>query len=163
MIFPEAASSDGIQVHHDHPALQVDLPLVRSLIDAILLGEQREAGSLNVVLTHNQVVRTLNEKWLDHKFDTDVLSFALGDSDRIEGEVYVSLDFAQEHCVRFGATFLQETCRYVAHGILHLIGYRDTTSAELEEMRHLEDTYLKECGILPSIAPDSLRTSGANH
>ena len=155
MIFPEAASSDGIQVHHDHPALQVDLPLVRSLIDAILLGEQREAGSLNVVLTHNQVVRALNEKWLDHMFDTDVLSFALGEGDRIEGEIYVNMDFAQEHCGRFGATFVQESCRYVAHGLLHLCGYKDTTEADRAAMRQLEDSYLKGCGILPLASHDT--------
>lgn len=155
MIFPEAASSDGIQVHHDHPALQVDLPLVRSLIDAILLGEQRAAGSLNVILTHNQVVRTLNEKWLDHNFDTDVLSFAMGNDDRIEGEIYVNLDFAQEHCGRFGATFVQESCRYVAHGLLHLCGYQDATEADRSAMRQLEDSYLKHCGILPVVNRDT--------
>lgn len=155
MIFPEAASSGGIQVHHDHPALQVDLPLVRSLIDAILLGEQREASSLNVILTHNQVVRTLNEKWLDHKFDTDVLSFAMGNDDRIEGEIYVNLDFAQEHCCRFSATFVQESCRYVAHGLLHLCGYEDTTEADRSAMKQLEDSYLKHCGILPVVNRDT--------
>lgn len=149
-IFPDATSPEGTQIYQDHPTLPVDVPLVRTLIDTILRGEQREAASLNVILTHREVIRALNEKWLGHQFDTDVLSFSLSNTDPLEGEVYVSLDYAHEHCVRFGATFLQETCRYVAHGLLHLLGYDDAASADRMTMRRLEDSYLQLSGILPA-------------
>ena len=147
-IFPDSAPPEGIQVHQDHPALQVDLSVVRMLVDTILRGEQREAASLNVILTRGPVVRKLNKKWLNHDHDTDVLSFALSDDDCIEGEIYVSLDYAQEHCGQFGASFLQEACRYVAHGLLHLIGYQDTSETDRTTMRRLEDDYLQQSGIV---------------
>jgi len=148
-IFPDPAPPEGIQIHQDHPTLQVDLALVRMLVDTILRGERREAASLNVILTQGPVVRRLNEEWLSHAFNTDVLSFALNNSDRIDGEVYVSLDYARAHCERFEATFLQEACRYVAHGLLHLIGYADATEPDRAAMRRLEDNYLRAAGILP--------------
>ena len=146
--FPSVAAPDGLYIHEDHPSLSVDASVVRALVETILRGERREIASLNVILTRGEVVHKLNERWLGHDYGTDVLSFTLAESDAIEGEVYVSLDFAQEHCDAFDATFTQEVCRYVAHGMLHLVGYKDASASDRAAMRRLEDKYLRECEIL---------------
>jgi rRNA maturation RNase YbeY len=42
----------------------------------------------------------------------------------------------------------RELLRYLAHGILHLLGFDDATVAERERMRELEDKLLSRLGTL---------------
>ena len=145
--FPELETPEGIQVHLDHPTLRVDLKLVQQLVDHILERHQVRGASIQVILTTAEKVQDLNMKWLGHIYPTDVLSFPLGEGGQLEGEVYVSLDFAQAHCREYNASFINETCRYVTHGILHLLGYTDSSGADRALMRQQEDACLKGSGI----------------
>ena len=109
-------------------------------------GENVRWTEVNVILGDHALVRDLNREWLQHDWNTDVVSFPLHDSDRpsgeIEGEVYVDLDTAREVAPEHDATFEHEALRYVAHGLLHLIGYDDATDRQRARMRELEDRYL---------------------
>ena len=159
MIFPEQGQPEGIHVHQDHSVLTVDTGQIRTLIDCVLQGEKRQAAFLSVLLTQKSTVLALNQKWRKDNYETDVLSFPLGNSSRIEGEIYISMDFAYEHCSQFGATFTQEVCRYVVHGLLHLLGYSDTSPEEASTMRRLEDLYLQASGIIVAYADAPQRTA----
>jgi rRNA maturation RNase YbeY len=99
-----------------------------------------------VVLTDHETVRRLNQDYLGHDYNTDVLSFSLreqdGDDVDVEGEVYVDLDTANERHDEFDTSFEREACRYVAHGVLHLLGYDDATESGQQAMRAREDAAL---------------------
>lgn len=107
---------------------------------------------LSVVLTNHDTVRRLNRSYLDHDYNTDVLSFSLRDGpaptglttddNAVEGEVYVDLDTAAERHEDFDTSFDREAYRYVIHGMLHLVGYDDATESAQETMRKKEDQYL---------------------
>lgn len=117
------------------------MDLIRHVVEA-------EGGTLvhlSVVLAGHDTVRALNESYLGHDYNTDVLSFSLRDDDAgnvVEGEVYVDLDTAAERHDEFNTSFEQEARRYVVHGLLHLLGYDDQTKAERDAMRTREDAYL---------------------
>ena len=140
---------EPLSIEHDHPTLAVDPDTVEALIRHVLEAEGARPVHVSVVLSDHDTVRRLNAAYLDHDYNTDVLSFSLRDEDTAEapaptaeGEVYVDLDTAQERHEEFDTSFEREAYRYVVHGVLHLLGYDDGTEEGQETMRALEDEYL---------------------
>lgn len=130
-----------IVVHH--PSQTVDQRRLEQLVRTVVRGEALELRSVSIVCSDHETVRQLNRDYLNHDYNTDVLSFSLSDAEgAVEGEVYVDLDTADERHEEFGVTFDQEVARYVVHGVLHLTGYDDATDEEKRRMRELEDEYL---------------------
>ncbi|MEM1117252.1 MAG: rRNA maturation RNase YbeY [Bacteroidota bacterium] len=149
---PEAAGSEaGLEIHAAHDTLRLGDEAVRAVVEAVCAGEGVRVLSLNVVLGDHALVHDLNREWLGHDFETDVVSFVLDEAAQargeIDGEVYVDLDTASERAPEFGVPMEHEALRYVAHGVLHLVGHDDATEAERAAMRALEDRYLTEAGV----------------
>lgn len=120
-------------------------PPARTLSDLtvrVMEGENTPFAWIGIVLADHDVVTDLNRRYLDHAWQTDVLSFRLSEETPLEGEVYVDVETANERCMEFGATPSDEILRYVVHGLLHLAGYDDSTAGERSRMRELEDRYL---------------------
>lgn len=60
----------------------------------------------------------------------------------VAGNIMISLDRVRENAQNFGVTFEEELLRVVAHGTLHLCGYKDKTEAEAKVMRQMENESL---------------------
>ena len=136
---------EPLSIEHDHPSLSLDEKTVERLIQHVMEEEGASPVHVSVVLSDHDTVRRLNVAYLDHDYNTDVLSFSMRDddaSDAVEGEVYVDLDTAQERHEEFETSFEREAYRYVVHGVLHLMDYDDATEEGQETMRALEDQYL---------------------
>ena len=114
---------------------------IARIAERVFSGEGLRWSHLSVVLADHETVLSLNREWLDHDWNTDVISFLL-EEDPIEGEVYVDVETAAERHGEFDASLQEEILRYVIHGILHLCGYDDATDGERNAMRVLEDQYL---------------------
>ena len=127
-----------------HPSRTLDTAALEHLARRTVAAEEWTIQYLGIILTNHDDVHALNRDFLGHDWETDVVSFPLGESeDRIvDGEVYVDLDTAAERAGEFGATYEDEARRYAVHGLLHLMGYDDATDAERAAMRALEDRYL---------------------
>ena len=111
----------------------------------ICSSEDYTIQDLSVVFTSHKTVRELNVKYLQHDYDTDVLSFSFNPNDEsrtIDGEIYVNLDMAMERREEFGVTFEEEVYRYAIHGLLHLMDYDDKTPNERRIMKERESHYL---------------------
>lgn len=132
-----------MRVFNAHPRRSVDARSIKSLTRRVLGGEKRKARELNIVFVSDRDIRKLNRRYLSHDANTDVISFRLDEAERIEGEVYVSLDQAARQAKVYGVRVKDEIRRLVIHGILHLVGYRDDTMKKKEQMHSLEDKYLK--------------------
>jgi probable rRNA maturation factor len=85
----------------------------------------RLAGEVNVMLTSNGQMRTLNRQFRGKDRATDVLSFpsppAL--SSQVSGDIAISVDIAARNASRYGHSLMQELKVLVLHGVLHLAGY----------------------------------------
>jgi len=116
-------------------------------VSAVVEGEGCTIDALGIVLTDHQTVLELNERHLGRSYLTDVIAFDLRQSAEaavVDGEIYVDLDTAAERAPEFSTKYSEEVRRYVIHGLLHLIGYRDDSEAGAEEMKALENKYLAE-------------------
>jgi len=142
----------SLSIEQVHPSRQLDDARLRQLIRHVLAAEAATLVHLSVVLAGHDTVRRLNREYLDHDYNTDVLSFSLragpdspdAEDDGVEGEVYVDLDTAAERHEEFDTSFEREAYRYVVHGVLHLVGYDDATESGQATMRRKEDQYLDE-------------------
>ncbi len=120
---------------------------IEGQVRAAVAREGRTIADLSIVLTDHATVTRLNELHLNRTYATDVLAFDLGDAEtsrsrRVEGEIYVDLDTALERAPEFGTSYDAEVMRYVLHGLLHLMGYRDDEPDARQEMQRLENLYL---------------------
>ncbi len=144
---------EPLSIEQDHPSRQINAETLRRLIHHVVAAEGASLVHLSLVLTDHETVRHLNRSYLEHDYDTDVLSFSLRegptpstpseDDDGVEGEVYVDLDTAAERHDEFDTSFEHEAYRYVVHGLLHLIGYDDAQPSGQATMREKETQYLE--------------------
>ena len=60
----------------------------------------------------------------------------------ISADIFVSLPRISDNAKSLSKDFNSELLRVLAHGVLHLCGYKDKTEDEILEMRSKEDYYL---------------------
>ena len=84
----------------------------------------------NIVLVDNDYIKRLNRDYRNIDKVTDVISFALEDSDndydsviRVLGDIYISVDMAYYQANLYNHSNIRELCFLATHGILHLLGY----------------------------------------
>jgi probable rRNA maturation factor len=126
-----------IWIRDEQRAVPVPAAAVRRLARR-LLGRR----SLSLAFVSDAVIRRLNRDFLGHDFATDVLAFPLGDGG-VFGEVVVSGETARREARARGIPGEEELLRYVAHGILHLLGYDDHAPAERARMWRRQEAELK--------------------
>ena len=116
---------------------------MRRAVRAILRDAEISQSQIGVAIVDDPAIAKLHEEFLDDPTPTDVLSFILERSEQcLEGEVVVSADTAVANAVRYQSTPDDELLLYVIHGMLHLVGYDDTTPAKRAVMREQEQKYL---------------------
>jgi probable rRNA maturation factor len=83
------------------------------------------AGKVNILVTGNREMRSLNRRFLGKDKPTDVLSFPPlpGPLDSLAGEIAISAEIAAANARRLGHSSAQEIKILVLHGLLHLAGY----------------------------------------
>jgi probable rRNA maturation factor len=105
---------------------------------------------LGVHLIGAHEMEELNETFLGHSGSTDVITFdhheILQDPDksRLHGELFICVDDAEKQAREFRTTWQSEVARYLAHGILHLMGHDDTRPGPLRAMKREENKMVKE-------------------
>lgn len=108
---------------------------LRDLVKSVLDAEGCSKG-VNIVLTDDETISDLNQRFRRREGPTDVLAFDFEEDDFL-GEVYVSLDRACAQAKDYGVTQEEEVRLLVLHGLLHLLGYSHS------QMKPLIKRYLK--------------------
>jgi len=116
-----------IHITNEQSRVPIPASKVRKLAVQIL-GRK----NLSVAFVTNAAIRKINRKFLNHDFATDVISFPL-DSDLV-GELVISAEYAVGEAAKRKIPVEEELLRYVAHGILHLLGYDDHRPADKKRM-----------------------------
>jgi probable rRNA maturation factor len=101
----------------------------------------KKEGSLNIIFMNSKEMRALNKKFLNHDYDTDVISFPYDDKPAF-GDVFVSVAQAKRQAVEVGHSLLKEILTLIIHGVLHLRGYRDDKPALKKKMFKEQDRLL---------------------
>lgn len=112
-------------------------------IKAVIKRENKGLVNLNYIFCSDQYLLEINQQYLNHPVLTDIITFDnSSDKEVIEGDVFISIDRVKDNALSLKVAFDEEVHRVLIHGVLHLSGYSDKTSAEKAQMRNKEDAYL---------------------
>jgi probable rRNA maturation factor len=104
----------------------------------------------SIAIVDDPTIRELNNTYLGHDYETDVISFVLEeDSERsfLSGQLIVSIDTAETVAASIGVKPEDELLLYVVHGTLHLVGLDDKQPELAQEMRAAEKEYLERMNV----------------
>ncbi len=120
----------------------------RRAVEATLAARQVEQAEVSLTLLDDAAIQALNRDHLAHDWTTDVLSFALYDSDEpVLGDVYIGLDQAVRQATESGVRVEEEVARLAVHGTLHVLGFDHPEDAEgraASEMYRLQEAIVEE-------------------
>jgi probable rRNA maturation factor len=134
----------SIAIENRQSRLRVDKRLLKKAVRSILEDAKIESGEISVAVVDDPTIAQIHAEFLDDDSPTDVLSFVLDASPRcLEGDIVASADTAVAQAPRYRWRAEQELLLYIIHGVLHLVGYDDTTAKERKIMRKMERHYLE--------------------
>lgn len=134
-----------IDIAIEHAAFTIDGDLLVSAARRILSDHNMSQGALSIAVVDDETIHRMNVESLNHDYPTDVLSFLYEHrGEHLEGEIIVSSDTALSRAEEFEMKPASELLLYVIHGALHLVGYEDDTAEAKQQMRVMEEKYLKE-------------------
>ena len=113
-------------------------------------GLAPRAGTINVIVTNDRVMRQLNRRYRGKDKTTDVLSFSYlenGTTEGAAGDVFISHQTLSRDARRIGVAPEDLALRIVVHGFLHVLGYDHETNADASRMERRERTLLRR--VLP--------------
>ena len=138
--------------------VDIDSDLLKAVMKSVLQGEKKEYDSVSVLFVSDNEIRKMNKDYLGHDYSTDVISFPLNDEqEKLEGEIYVSYETTKINSLNYSVSHSSELLRVVIHGILHLVGYDDSTDSQKEEIKMKEEYYLQLAEISGELKPGNER------
>ena len=104
-------------------------------------------GEVSITFVGLARMRALNRRYHRRDGVTDVLAFDLrlpAQRSRrcLVGDVVVAPAVAARQAAHYGQTYTEELLTYVAHGVLHLLGFRDHTPADRARMERWQRTFV---------------------
>ncbi len=116
-----------------------------------------ENAEVSVTLTNNDYIHQLNRKYRQIDRPTDVLSFALNESEEpdiengpdinVLGDIILSVERAEEQAADYGHSLRREIAFLTVHGMLHLLGYDHMEEADRLEMEKEQRYVMEQLGI----------------
>lgn len=100
-------------------------------------------------MVDDKAITEFNNKYLNKNRPTDVLAFRMQDGEfaymhsEILGDVIISLETAASRADEFNKDFVYESRLYLVHGILHLLGFEDNTTAKRNKMMAIQEEILE--------------------
>ena len=112
---------------------------VKSWLRAVAEHHGCTLGDLSIVSCSDEELLTYNRKYLDHDTYTDIITFDHSEATQLSGDLLISFERVLENADNQGVVFQEELRRVMAHGLLHLAGFKDKTPADAAAMRQAED------------------------
>ena len=123
--------------------VQLPIPLKsgpwKKWLQLVAKGHGYKLGELNYIFCSDSYLLEMNMNYLKHDTLTDIITFDNSETTGpLEGDIYISLERVAENARKFKVTTAEELARVMAHGLLHLCGFRDKAVGEIKEMRKQE-------------------------
>ena len=100
-------------------------------------------GDLSIVSFSDEGLLEYNRKYLDHDTYTDIITFDHSEGKTLSGDLMISFERVLENAESHGVGLQEELRRVMAHGVLHLAGFKDKTPDDVRAMRQAEDHALQ--------------------
>lgn len=128
-------------------AENVEFPLIEKQklnkwIKKIAAGYGYNTGDIAYVFCNDEKILEINNKYLQHDYYTDIITFDYTEGTKISGDIFISLETVKSNAESLNLEFFDELHRIIIHGILHLCGQDDKTPVLRAEMTNCENKAL---------------------
>jgi probable rRNA maturation factor len=93
--------------------------------------------NVEVLLVSDRRIAALHREFMNIPGPTDVITFQ-------HGEIFISVDTAEENARRFRSTIVDELRLYIVHALLHLHGFDDKSPARAHVMEAAQKRIVAE-------------------
>ncbi len=131
----------------DYSKFRVKKKYLHLLIQNIINRVESNFERLYISFIDREKIFYLNKTFLNHKTDTDILTFSYVQSEPYQAELFISSDMAIANAEKYKVPVEKEIIRLIVHGILHVIGYKDKTLLQKKKMRAEENKILNSLKI----------------
>ena len=115
------------------------LKIIETTLDNLSIEDDIEMSCL---LVDDQRIHEINREYRHIDRSSDVISFALEDSEQFYvegmarniGDIFISVDHAIAQAEEYGHSLRREMCFLFTHGLLHLLGYDHMNEEDEKEM-----------------------------
>lgn len=143
-----------VQITRKFKDIDVNPPKLKKLVEAICnrftrCELQDTRYEISIVLVDDTEIRRVNRQFLNRDSTTDCLSFDLSDDDTGSArsfELLINAERAVSEASRRGHSGQTELALYITHGLLHYLGFNDSTPAKAKKMHNAEDEILQQLG-----------------
>ena len=116
----------------------------REWLKGLIKEQGYTPGDLSYIFLDDEALLRINIEYLNHSTYTDIITFDNSETEKkIEGDIFISVERVKENAEKFKTPFERELLRVMAHGILHLMGYKDKKPEEAQAMRHAEEAAIQ--------------------
>jgi len=130
---------------------KINRRLLKQITAALLADLKLETVELGIHLVAAPEMTRLNETFLRHAGSTDVIAFDYSAPRRqtpdarrqLHSEIFICVDEAVLQARKFGTSWQSEVVRYIVHGILHLLGFDDSSAGVRRKMKREENRRLR--------------------
>jgi probable rRNA maturation factor len=137
-----------IDIEIEDPAWSAALPDPEAVALPAAEAALEARGGVTILLTDDESVAELNERFRGKAGPTNVLSFPAPDNPEDHlGDIALAYGVCAREAAEQGKPLAHHLQHLVAHGVLHLLGYDHLTEAEAEEMEARERRILAGLGV----------------
>jgi len=130
---------------YNEKGIRVDKKSVHSIVKLITTELNLYVKSLEFNFISSKTIIEVNKNYLKHNYSTDIITFDYSDEKNIlDGEIFISIQDAVVNSKKYRVSTDNELLRLIIHGILHLIGFDDTTDAKRKKMKIAENDLVKK-------------------
>ena len=116
--------------------------ILKNWIKYTIEKNNKQIGEISYIFCSEEQLLEINKEFLNHDYYTDIITFDYSESDIISGDLFISIDRIKDNAKTLGISYQEELHRVIIHGILHLLGFKDKTDEESQNMRLLENECL---------------------
>jgi len=139
-----------VHIARDFKDIEVRLPELRKLVKAVCNRFKLSKATVSIAIVDDAQIRELNKQFLSSKSATDCLSFDLSDDKGPQSpklfELIVNGEMAVREANLRGHSSEAELALYITHGLLHHLGFDDSTESQARKMHNMEDEILQQFG-----------------
>ncbi|MFY8139896.1 MAG: rRNA maturation RNase YbeY [Caulobacter sp.] len=137
-----------IDIEVEDPAWSAALPEPEAVVLPAAEAALDARAGVTILLTDDDSVAALNERFRGKAGPTNVLSFPAPDNPEDHlGDIALAYGVCAREAAEQGKPLAHHLQHLVAHGVLHLLGYDHLTEAEAEEMEARERRILAGLGV----------------
>jgi probable rRNA maturation factor len=141
-----------VQITKKFKNIDISLPKLKKLVEVICNRFKLSKTTISIAIVNDAQIRKVNKRFLNKDSPTDCLSFNLSENDTNSVksfELVVNAEMAVKEANLRGHSGEAELALYITHGLLHNLGFDDSTQDQAKKMHDTENEILQQLGFGP--------------